>query len=56
MPQQYGSCYAKLEATCGAGANMPHLGGPTKKTRKAAAQRRRKGDKADANRANSIAA
>ena len=31
-------------------------GGPTKKTRKAAAQRRRKGDKADANRANSIAA
>ena len=54
MPQRYGSCYTKLEATCG--ANMPHLGGPTKKTRKAAAQRRRKEAKADANRANSIAA
>ena len=53
MPQRYGSCYTKLEATCG--ANMPHLGGPTKKTRKAAAQRRRKEAKADANRANSIA-
>ena len=34
---------------------MPHLGGPTKKTRKAAAQRRRKEAKADANR-NGIAA